>query len=150
FDFNTEAQIFSYIVRQLRKLNMHESDAFVGERILDLRREFSDLLRADQQYRKRTLIVIDGLDEAAGWDIGPSLFPLRSSPDIKVLVSARDLYNRSGRDWLEVLGWDTSGVAKWFELLPLSYDKVREALGELESGLAALTDRELVCEKLFH
>lgn len=52
------------------------------------------------------LVVIDGLDEARGWQLDTSVLPFSESTHLKVLVSARELAGDEGsRDWLQRLGW---------------------------------------------
>lgn len=53
------------------------------------------------------LLVIDGLDEAAGWEPPVALLPELPHPGLRVVVSAREGGDlRDANAWLRKLGWD--------------------------------------------
>lgn len=63
------------------------------------------------------VVVVDGLDEALGWDVSPSLFSPREFADgVRLVVSARLTEQRpTGDAWLSALGWNRADA----EHLPL-------------------------------
>ncbi len=52
---------------------------------------FSDYLRRVAPDGHLVLVVVDGLDEAAGWTVGADLFPLVPPEHLRVIVAARPL-----------------------------------------------------------
>lgn len=49
----------------------------------------SDYLRRDAPGKRPILVVLDGIDEAIGWEMRPSIIPLTLGRGISVLVTAR-------------------------------------------------------------
>ena len=55
---------------------------------------------------RRLLVILDGLDEAAGWEAGPDLFPFNLPAATRVAVSARYVAgDRDPSDWQRRLEW---------------------------------------------
>ncbi|MDF2188287.1 serine protease [Paraflavitalea sp. CAU 1676] len=144
FDFNTEERVFAYILDRLHALNTQANTATNTTR--EYIRQFSRLIWSNQRYQTKVLLIMDGLDEAAGWDVNASMFPLNCSPDIKVLLSARDMAGRAGRQWLECLGWEKTDNAKHFQLAPLTIQKLKDALEET----GAISVSKKGGQKLYH
>ena len=81
-------------------------ETVAADTVEDLRDALARLV-ARRPPSGRAALIVDGLDEASGWGVGPSLFPLEHDGGVKVLVSARLAGRRSGtEDWLRALGWD--------------------------------------------
>ncbi|MGD9212937.1 MAG: hypothetical protein PVI90_19285, partial [Desulfobacteraceae bacterium] len=61
---------------------------------------------------KPLLVILDGLDEAAGFaDYEGNLFPEDQIPNIKLVVSARLTASApNAKSWLNRLGWNASGI----------------------------------------
>lgn len=57
-----------------------------------------------QAARKKVVIVIDGIDEAADWTIGPWLTSVITPPNIRLLVSARCVADKTVDNWLVQIG----------------------------------------------
>ncbi len=75
------------------------------------------------------LLILDGLDEAADWEITEDLFPALPPAGLRVVVSARYLAgDRDATPWLRRLGWEGSGLAHALELGPLSQAGVAEVV----------------------
>lgn len=92
---------------------------------------------------------MDGLDEAAGWQLDTSVLPPDPPPGIRIVASARQLAgDRGSSGWLRRLGWDARGrVAKTLELNPLSIDGVRDVLFNMGFPVRELsTDVDVVAE----
>jgi len=68
------------------------------------------VLELIDQFKDRSspcLLVIDGLDEAAGWQVDSSVLPPVPPRGLRIVVSARQLAGHHGSaDWLAQLGWD--------------------------------------------
>ncbi|HEY7127317.1 MAG TPA: hypothetical protein VH540_25520 [Ktedonobacterales bacterium] len=78
---------------------------------------------------RRHLLILDGLDEAADWEITEDLFPVLPPDGLRVIVSARYLAgDRDAAPWLRRLGWEDSGYAQTLELGPLSQAGVAEVV----------------------
>jgi hypothetical protein len=76
--------------------------------------------------RRPLVLIVDGLDEAEGWDIGPDLFPLDPPRGIRVVVSARSLADDKGAaGWRRRLRW-SDALARSLELGPLSREGVAD------------------------
>jgi len=88
----------------------------------------------------RVLVILDGVDEAVGWEVGPNLFPA-SPPDwLRVVVSARVRPDRpNAAAWASCLGWQ--GLARLFSLEPLLREGIKEVLENIGFPLAELSQR---------
>ncbi|MFH0518368.1 hypothetical protein ACHBTE_14460 [Streptomyces sp. M41] len=78
------------------------------------------------------VVVLDGLDEAANWELGPHVLPADPPPGLRVVVSARTTAERSeGTDWLEALEWESAGLGTAFRLDGISRDGIRDLVTAL-------------------
>ncbi|MCS6969633.1 MAG: hypothetical protein NZ552_01265, partial [Planctomycetes bacterium] len=105
-------------------------------------------------YLKRTppagrlLVVLDGADEAADWDVDGALFPLAPPPGLKVILSARLTANRPGPDdWQRALAWERLNVRR-FELAPLDRAGLRDVLEKMGVPLDELARQPFIVEEL--
>lgn len=115
----------------------------------ELRDLFTQLLRRRPAGRQLVLVV-DGLDEAAGLDVDATLFP--TPPEyLRIVVSAREgAEGRSERDYCYQLGWER-GRVRLEHLSPL--DRIDDIASILQSaGLPTNTlparQRSLVLREL--
>ena len=97
---------------------------------------------------QKVLLVIDGLDEAAGWAIGTDLFPPSTLPNLRILIAARPS-GEQPNDWSGTLGWDIRGVAQKMELSSLSRAGVADVLMQMGNPLAPLAARFDLVNALF-
>jgi hypothetical protein len=105
-----------------------------------------DFLQRQPPPGARVLVVLDGVDEADGWRIGPSLLPASPHPDIKVVVSARLTATHPGPgDWLGDLGWAQAPV---MALSALNQQGVRDVLAGMGPPLRALADDQVAVARL--
>jgi hypothetical protein len=112
----------------------------------DLRALVADYLRRPLPGDRRLLLVLDGLDEAVGWQIGRDLFPHTPGPHLRVVASARQLANTARADWLEQLGWRSAQAAD-LDLPTLERAAVSDVLRRMGNLLDALaTDVDLLAE----
>jgi integrase len=74
-----------------------------------LRTLYVSLLRMPPPDGKPIIVVLDGLDEAHGWEpkLGSDLFPSDLAAGVRVVFSAREM---AGRDWLAEIELQGSGV----------------------------------------
>lgn len=107
----------------------------------------ADTLDAMEASGRQLLIVVDGLDEAVGWEVNADLF----GPDrrnVHVLVSARPMLGepeqREGERWLERLGWRLGRDAQTLELAPLEPAGIGSVLSS--AGIAVPEDGSLTRE----
>ncbi|MEK1890377.1 MAG: ATP-binding protein [Phyllobacterium sp.] len=78
---------------------------------------------------RKILLVLDGLDEAVGWEFDPALLSLSQESNIKVVVSARWLAGEEdGAQWLYRLGWAGRGAAQSIVLDVLSLSDIEGVL----------------------
>lgn len=97
---------------------------------------------------QKLVIVLDGLDEATGWQVGPSFIPLPVAQNIRVVASARVQAEREADGWLEALGWYTRGTAISMSLRPLNRAGVIAVLAGMGNPLDQLATRVDVVGKL--
>lgn len=105
----------------------------VPEPSVELWREMMlDYLETPLPEGRRLLVIVDGLDEAAGWEAEASLFPYSLPSTTRVVVSARYLTGDIGADaWLVRLGWDEPAIASVLLLEPLDRTGVADVLGRM-------------------
>ncbi|GCF08376.1 ATP-binding protein [Dictyobacter arantiisoli] len=91
----------------------------------------------------RTLVlVLDGIDEAADWSVGPDLFPLDPPSGLRIVVSARYLANDPGAGaWLRRLGWTREDLTHTMELYPLDRTGIASVLTQMGFPLDLLSSR---------
>lgn len=118
--------------------------SFYRERVKELLAEFTDPERP-------CLVVIDGLDEAAGWQVDRSVLPATPPPGLKIVVSARQLAgDRDDADWLRRLGWDARFArALSREVRPLDRMGVTDVLERMGNPLAHLAGQERIVDELY-
>jgi hypothetical protein len=99
----------------------------------------TDLLRRLDANGRPVLLVIDGLDEAAGWHLPPALLPEMLHPGLRVLISAREQAgDRGAEGWLRRLGWDRgSAPPETLKVDPLDADGIADVLQHMGAGSAA-------------
>jgi uncharacterized protein YjeT (DUF2065 family) len=75
-----------------------------------LRALIGDYLRRPSPNDTQLLLVLDAIDEATGWEVGP-LCAIAPQAGLKILISARQRADRTREDWRFHLGWNTFPVA---------------------------------------
>ena len=100
---------------------------------------------------RRCLVVVDGIDEATGWQIEPSLFPSEPPRGLKILVSARQVAGDYGaQDWLRRLGWTTlSSQGSTIEVPPLTHVGIGDVLEKMGFPLGQLAQDVDIIGELF-
>jgi hypothetical protein len=103
-----------------------------------------DLLRRLDASARPVLLVVDGLDEAAGWNFPRALLPEMPHPGLRVLVSARELRGDCGAEgWRGRLGWDRGAPPWTIEIDPLDADGVAEVLRNMGAAFADAENAEV-------
>ncbi|MCP4547317.1 MAG: toll/interleukin-1 receptor domain-containing protein [bacterium] len=126
FHTNLCGTLFAFLVGRLAQMH-RERPPRQNPSTEDLRRMLSDYLHRSLPDGRQLLLVLDGIDEGADLDLGPSVFP-ELPEKLRVVVSARYLANDSGPDgWLNRLGW-SDGTAQILGLPPLTRKGIAEAL----------------------
>lgn len=91
--------------------------------------EYLELLEKSEE---KVLIVIDGLDEATGWEVSENLFSNKLNGKLRIIASARILSDKDSSNWLEQLGWKGKHV-QTMEVPLLNLNGVRELLFNVEN-----------------
>jgi hypothetical protein len=112
-----------------------------------------NLLYAIDKKEIPAVIIVDGLDEAVGWDIDQSLLQCPSEGVVRILVSARTLAgDQDGAlGWLHRLDWNQgSRRAQCLLVPPLERDGIGEALESMGYPVAGLASRVDILGALEH
>lgn len=131
--------IFSSLVPQLAYLH-NENIPFGPDMSEEFWRGFlSDYLARSLPNKRTLVIILDGIDEAVGWDIEADLFPTSPPSNLRVVLSARSLVNDpEGTMWLDQLGWTHKGLAEKITLLPLDRAGIAEVINQVASSSTKL------------
>jgi hypothetical protein len=143
FELNRAETVLRAIATRLAAV--HDEPAF-GDSVDDWRDLVGELMVRPPPPGTRLLVVVDGIDEAAGWRMGPSLWPNQPHPDVKLVVSARLTaeHPRPG-DWLQDLDWP---MAQAMELGPLSQEGVRDVLTHMGLRFRSLANNANAVRRL--
>jgi Trypsin-like peptidase domain len=110
--------------------------------------EIDYYLREDRSSNAPLLIVLDGADEAVGWQMGQDLrFPPQPGNGTKVLVSARSLANCDAAGWMRRLEWQ--GLGTLIDLPVLDKSGVAKVLQAMSNPLAKLATQVDVVRELY-
>jgi hypothetical protein len=105
-------------------------------------------LQTTPPHGQRILIVIDGFDEATGWQPATSFVPLPVPQNIYIVASARTQARKTSNDWLRQLGWHHVGSARVITLRPLDQSGVEAVLVGMGNPLDQLSMRGDILSKL--
>jgi hypothetical protein len=103
----------------------------------ELRPKLAAYLRRELPDDTRVLLVLDGLDEATGWELGADLLPETPPENLKILLAARDMAQHSRADWYAKLGLQEN-LTQDFTLEGLDRLALRELLIALGTPLDEL------------
>ena len=108
FNINLANVVFAALTARLAALyGDSPPDANSSPEIL--RGMMSNYLSRSLPDGRKLLVILDGLDESAGWNPGPDLFSLTPPMGLRVVVSARYLAGDiDASSWLRRLGWTRS------------------------------------------
>jgi hypothetical protein len=103
FDTNLEGVVFAALAARAGHL-LGEKAALTAD-VQQYRSLLADAVRRPLPDGRPLLVVVDGLDEAAGWELGQDLFPTPGPAHLRVLIAARPLAGDVGvAGWLARLG----------------------------------------------
>jgi len=94
------------------------------------------------------VVILDGVDEAGDWQIGPDLFPSHPPSKVRVIVSARVLAEEDEQNWLGLLGW-TAGCVDSFRLDRLDREGVADIIRQQTNVPAAFRSDPQIVEEIY-
>ena len=147
FGTNLESVTFSALAIQLARLLGENipSDLSIPGQVW--RGMVSSYLRRSPP-QGRLLVILDGVDEAANWDVDGKLFPLDPPPGLKVLISARSTADRPNPGaWARALVWNQRNTRQ-LELPPLDRLGLRDVLEKMGVPLDELAHQPFIVEEL--
>ncbi len=109
--------------------------------------KLAEYLEALEDRGEPCLIVVDGLDEATGWQFDAGFLPDCAGSCLRVLVSARILAgDQDETGWLRRLEWDDPEASvTTMRIPPLNPDGIADVLRQTDSQLAPFAeDADLV------
>jgi hypothetical protein len=147
FNTNLESVTFGALATQLARLLGEEVPADPNTPSQVWRSMVSGYLRRPAP-QGRLLVILDGVDEAASWDVDGSLFPLDPPPGLKILVSARLTAHRPRpEDWQRALAWERRNPYR-LELPALDRPGLRDVLEKMGVPLDELARQPFIVEEL--
>jgi|GEM_PF-5020672 len=144
---NRKEQMLAHVVSRLAVLHKDEPPDS-GTRPDVLRDLFLRYLGSPLPSGRVVLVIIDGLDEASGWDPASALFSVELPTHVRLLASARTMAGMDTRDWLRQLGWMRTGMAATHQLGPLNQQGIAEVLTSAGGIGRDLARRNGVVEEL--
>ena len=102
----------------------HRLSAVLPEQLGKLKLLYQDLLGLSPGGSEPLVVILDGLDEALGWEAGREMFPENLGDGVHVVFSAREI---AGRSWLEELRLDLA-PERMLRLGGLDRGGIREAV----------------------
>lgn len=149
FRTNLASVVFAVLTAYLGHLHSQQLHINPDTPAEVMRGRVADLLARPSPNGRRLVLIVDGLDEAADWDVGPDLFPAQVGRHVRVVVSARLLAGDADeRDWLRRLGWDTPGMAATLALAGIDEEGVADVLTHMGFPLAGLAERDDIVREL--
>jgi len=114
------------------------------------RGQVAEFLRQPIPDGRTLILILDGLDEAADWELGSDLLPIHPPKSLRVIVSTRySLKNTTAKLWLKSLGWDKPGLGSSFDLEPLSASGIKDVLIKTsDRGVISPNDENFVIQLL--
>jgi len=150
YETNRAAVFYQALAARLASLlgetlpqTLTDPDSFYKEKATEYLEQFTG--------ERRCLLVVDGLDEAAGWRLDAAILPIEPPPGIRVLVSGRELAGDTGSDdWLRRLGWwGSGGAAKTLQVPRLTRFGVADVLVKMGFPLGDLAKNVDIITELF-
>jgi hypothetical protein len=147
FGTNLAGVVFPAVTARLAALH-GEKLTVDGNTTADVwRGMMADYLARPLPIGRRLLVVLDGLDEAADWKLGPDLFRMSPPKGLRVLVSAR--VRGDEPSWLASLGWDRLEVGRAMDLACLTREGVADVLVQMGCPLDELGRRVDIVGELY-
>ena len=150
FRTNLAGVCFAALAVRLAALYGEEIKEQMGTPAEVWRNQITDYLHRPPPDGRTLLVILDGVDEAADWDIGPDLFPMNPPPGVRIVVSARfQAGDIDAESWLQRLGWDRGDLAQAFPLNLLSIAGTASVLFNMGFPLAQLSECVDIVEELY-
>ncbi|MER8569004.1 hypothetical protein NKH85_12480 [Mesorhizobium sp. M0924] len=133
FETSQPAIVYEALAHQLARIAGEKAVHFTHDVDRSHRARCLELLDKVNAGNVPTLMIIDGLDETAGWSFSPNILAA-SGRMLRIVVSARRLMGDSadGRDWLDRIEWPHStGKTKILTVEPLSQEGVGQAIASM-------------------
>lgn len=134
---NTATVVLQALVSRLALLHEQETPVLTGtvpEVLCDLVRGY---LQKERSAGRRTLVILDGLDEAVNREIFRGLLPSSPPPSLRILLTARSTsLGAAGDEWQAQLGFGVTAPRTRRELLQLQH------LDRLDGATIAATAAE--------
>jgi hypothetical protein len=147
--FNTNLESVAFAALAARIAHIYGEPVTQAIDAQQYRGVFSDYLRREPPDGGNVLVVIDGLDEAAGWEAGADLFPQAPPSHLRVVVAARPLAGDADEGaWLSRLGWERLSLAQRLTLGGLDRAGVSDVLAQMGNPLGALAPKGDVVGRL--
>ncbi|MGH7597686.1 MAG: hypothetical protein ACREOI_15155, partial [bacterium] len=148
FNTNLETVVFASLAARMAHVYGEKVTQAVDAQ--QYRGVFSDYLRRSPPNGGRVLVVMDGLDEAAGWEAGADLFPTVPPGHLRVIVAARPLaLDIDETAWLNRLGWEMPNRAQRLSLAGFDREGVRDVLSQMGNPLDALATKIDLISRLY-
>jgi hypothetical protein len=140
FGTATEKQFFPLLATSLATKHAVTLPAEKSDDAVYCRAFAESLLQKGLDGNRSLVVIIDGMDEAVGWQFNASSFPSKAPPGLKIIVSARERAgDRGPQGWIKQLNWDSfAATAEGFSLDTLTRDGVHDVLVRMGGTLAKL------------
>ncbi|HEY0763930.1 MAG TPA: toll/interleukin-1 receptor domain-containing protein [Pyrinomonadaceae bacterium] len=150
FGTNLAQVVFTSIVSQLAGL-WDESLPNIGSMdSTSIRALMGTYLDKKLPTGRGLLLILDGVDEAADWQVGPNLFPRYPQTGLRAIISARERAGDvDGMGWAQSFGWDRPGLADVMELGPLRRDGVDDVVSKTFASLIPSIAKPSVTDEIF-
>jgi len=148
FDTSRASVVFTSLVARLAKFWDEAIPNIANTNSDAIRATMSDYLNRPLPNGRQLLLILDGIDEAADWQVGPNLFPKSPPPGLRIIISARrQAGDANNSNYLRSLGWNKTRLADSMELPLLTNAGVADVLNNLNvSHEGALSDVEIAEE----
>jgi hypothetical protein len=148
FQTNLAGQLFQALGARLAWLHGEPIPSDLHTPVDVWRRLFTEELSRSLEGVRRLLLVLDGLDEAADLELGPTLLPFPPPPGLRIVLSAREMAGQDVEHWSRVLGWTQPRLVASMALDFLDRQGISEALGGLNPPLNRLANHPPVVDEL--
>lgn len=129
FNTNLERTVFLLLAIKLASFYKKDLPNLSQKSMEDWYSLIADYLRRPLPKGHHLVIVIDGIDEAAHWDIGPDLFPHALPVNTRIIISARTtLEHKNAEAWLKKIELEPMVDAVPLNLDPLLPSGIEDIL----------------------
>lgn len=142
YDTNRPDVFLGALVARIARLRRRNAPDLKHTNADILEKMLHDELAQPYTEGRKLVIMLDGLDEAVGFDIKPGFLPPSHFNSIRLIVSARHQPDDpQGDRWIRNLGWIGLDITDRLLLPPLEIQDVEAALNRLPRSLNSLSLR---------